>query len=495
MKATDCSKGIEVARFVDAGRKQRWILPPSIDEMVPADHPVRLFDEIITGIDAAALRAKYKNDNGRPAYEPTIVLRILLWAYLQGEQSSRKIARACCENIVYMYLAGSYRPDFRTLCLFRKSNREEFRRVLKETLKVGKEMSPTSFAHTNIDGTKVRADASAGAQSTEEQLDKQAQELAEAILRKAEEVDAAQDKEFGEGDGYAHLPKTLQGKADRLRRIKEAKKKLSGSPDAKTANVTDPESTYIKDLRGPGYNAQAAVDSESRLITADGVTSNPSDNAQLVPMVKAHKENTGTASGTAAADAGYSGGKNLRDSEDAGYEPYIPQKENLDAPREKKESGVEKFGRGKFKYEEDKDAYRCPAGKLLEFHHHKIDDKATGEVKIRVYKCSECTSCGVRHRCTDSRGGRELHISEYDKELRTVEERLSTSEGRKRYKKRKSTVETVFGYIKRLMRFRRFSLRGLLGVCAEWSVVCAAYNIRRLMTLKREDKAMEAATG
>jgi transposase len=482
-----------MSRFIDAERKQMFLLPPSIDELVAADHPVRLFDEIITEIDAAALRAKYKNDNGRPAYEPMIVLRILLWAYLQGEQSSRKIARACCENVVYMYLAGSYRPDFRTLCLFRRSNREEFRRVLKETLKVGKEMSLTSFAHINIDGTKVRADASVGAQCTEEQLDKQVEELAEAILRKAEEVDAAQDKEYGEGDGYAHLPKTLQGKANRLRRIKEAKKKLDESVSAKTANVTDPESTYIKDLRGPGYNAQAAVDSESRLITAEGVTSNPSDNAQLVPMVEAHKENTGTLNGTAAADAGYSGGKNLHNSEEAGYEPYIPQRENLDLRREKKKE-EERYARKDFKYEEDKDAYRCPAGNLLEFHHHKIDDRATGEVKIRVYKCPECTSCAFKHRCTDSRGGRELHISEYDKELRAVEERLSTTEGKKRYKKRKSTVETVFGQIKRLMRFRRFSLRGLLGACAEWSLVCVVYNIRRLMTLTRCKREMKTAT-
>jgi len=482
-----------MSRFIDAERKQMFLLPPSIDELVAADHPVRLFDEIITEIDAAALRAKYKNDNGRPAYEPMIVLRILLWAYLQGEQSSRKIARACCENVVYMYLAGSYRPDFRTLCLFRRSNREEFRRVLKETLKVEKEMSLTSFAHINIDGTKVRADASVGAQCTEEQLDKQVEELAEAILRKAEEVDAAQDKEYGEGDGYAHLPKTLQGKANRLRRIKEAKKKLDESVSAKTANVTDPESTYIKDLRGPGYNAQAAVDSESRLITAEGVTSNPSDNAQLVPMVEAHKENTGTLNGTAAADAGYSGGKNLHNSEEAGYEPYIPQRENLDLRREKKKE-EERYARKDFKYEEDKDAYRCPAGNLLEFHHHKIDDRATGEVKIRVYKCPECTSCAFKHRCTDSRGGRELHISEYDKELRAVEERLSTTEGKKRYKKRKSTVETVFGQIKRLMRFRRFSLRGLLGACAEWSLVCVVYNIRRLMTLTRCKREMKTAT-
>ena len=195
----------------------------------------------------------------------------------------------------------------------------------------------------------------------------------------------------------------------------------------------------------------------------------------------------------AAADAGYSGGKNLRDSEEAGYEPYIPQRENLDAPREKRKE-EERYARKDFKYEEDKDAYRCPAGNLLEFHHHKIDDRATGEVKIRVYKCPECTSCDVKHRCTDSCGGRELHISEYDKELRAVEARLSTSEGKKRYKKRKSTVETVFGHVKRLMRFRRFSLRGLLGACAEWSLVCVVYNIRRLMTLTRCRREMKTAT-
>jgi len=471
-----------MGQFIDAQRNQRLLLPPSIDEVVAQDHPVRLFDEVIGQMEPTLFRSGYNNtETGRPAYEPMILLRIMLWGYLQGERSSRKIARACGENLVYIYLAGSYRPDFRTLCLFRKRNGVLFEAALKEIIKIGKKLSLSSFAHVNIDGTKIRADASFGAQCTEEQLQKRAEELAKAIMREAEEADATEDKDYGESDGYAHLPKTLSGKKERLRRIEEAKKELRKAPDAQTANETDPESRYVKDIRGCGYNAQAVVDSESRLITAEGVTNNLSDNAQLVPQIEKHKENTGAESGTAAADAGYTGGKNLRDCGERRYEPYIPQGENIDTKRQKRETRY--FAREDFTYEEGSDAYRCPAGKLLKFHHNKVKDRATGEVKIKVYKCSECTGCEVKRRCTDSRTGRELHISEYDKELRAVRERLGTVEGKKRYAKRKSTVETVFGYIKRILGFRRFSLRGLVGARTEWSLVCLVYDIRRMMTL------------
>ncbi len=228
------------------------------------------------------------------------------------------------------------------------------------------------------------------------------------------------------------------------------------------------------------------MDTESRLITAEDVTGDPSDNAQLIGQVEQHKENTGADSGTVAADAGYRGGKNLRDSQERGYEPYIPQHENLDGKKGKQgksEDGAHKFTHKDFKYDKEQDVYRCPAGRLLKFKQYRVDPKATGDVRIKVYQCRECDSCALRPRCTKAKHGRQLHISEYDEELRAAEARLATPEGKERYAKRKSTVETVFGYIKRLLRFRRLSLRGLAGARAEWSLVCLVYNVRRLMSL------------
>jgi transposase len=457
-----------------------------VDELLSKDHSVRLFDEIVSQMDPAAFLANYNNDQtGRSAYDPMILLRVLLWAYLQGEQSSRKIERACCENLVYIYLCGEYRPDFHTLCLFRKKNRDAFREALKETLKIAKQMSVTSFGQVAIDSTKLRADASGGASHTAQELDRQAQELAEAIIAQAEEIDAAEDESFGAGDGYTHLPETLKGKEERLKKIREAKEKLSQSSEAKMANVTDPDSTYIKDVGGPGYNAQAAVDVESRLITAQEVTGNPADNAHLLPQIEEHKENTGTKEGIVIADAGYRGGKNLSDCEHAGYEPYIAQNENLDAKHRKKDTDGGRFTHDDFEYDQEKDAYRCPAGKLLQFLQSQVEKNATGDVRQKVYRCAQCDVCSLRKRCTDSTHGRVLKISEYEREMRAVKERLRSAEGRKIYSKRQSTVEAVFGFIKRLLRFRRFNLRRLSGVNAEWAVICLTYNIRRLMTLVR----------
>lgn len=469
--------------FVNPERDQILLLPPSIGELIPPEHPVRLFDDIMAQIAPRPFRAGYDKVMGRPAYDPMILLRILLWAYMNGERSSRKIARACHENIVFIYLAGSYRPDFRTLCLFRKGNRDAIKSALKNTIGIATGLEVSSFTQVNVDGTKLRADASKGAQSKLKRLEEQAEELAGEILRQAESADKSEDEEHGGGDGCAKLPGTLRGKKERLRRIEEAKEKFGQAPDAKTANTTDPDSTYMKKVGGPGYNGQAAVDTQSRLITAEDLTNNTSDNAQLIGQVEQHKENTGADSGTVAADAGYCGGKNLRDSQESGYEPYIPQHENLDDKKGKSEDGAHKFTHKDFKYDKEQDVYRCPAGKLLKFKQYRVDPKATGDVRIKVYQCRECNNCALRTRCTKAKHGRQLHISEYDEELRAAEARLATPEGKKRYAKRKSTVETVFGYVKRLLRFRRLSLRGLAGARAEWSLVCLVYNVRRLMSL------------
>jgi transposase len=469
--------------FVNPERDQMLLLPPSIGELIPPEHPVRLFDDIIAQIDPRPFRAGYDNNMGRPAYEPMILLRILLWAYMNGERSSRKIARACHENVVFIYLAGSYRPDFRTLCLFRKGNRDAIKRALKDTIRIATGLDVSGFTQVNVDGTKLRADASKGAQCKLKRLEEESEELAGEILKQAESADRSEDEEHGEGDGSAKLPGTLRGKKERLRRIKEAREKIERAPDAKTANTTDPDSTYMKKVGGPGYNGQAAVDTQSRLITAEDVTGDPSDNAQLIGQVEQHKENTGADSGTVAADAGYCGGKNLRDSRESGYEPYIPQHENLDGKQGKSEDEAHKFTHKDFKYDKESDVYRCPAGNLLKFKQYKVDSKATGDVRIKVYQCRECGGCALRPRCTNAKHGRQLHISEYDEELRAAEARLATPEGKERYARRKSTVETVFGYIKRLLRFRRLSLRGLAGARAEWSLVCLVYNVRRLMSL------------
>ena len=206
--------------FIRRLRNQNWLFPPSIANLIEEDHICRLVDEIVEGVDLKKIEKRYDGP-GSPAYHPKVMMKILIQGTIDGIRSSRKISKATKENIVYMYLSDRLKPDFRTICRFRKDNLETIKLVFAKIIKIAREMGMVKLGHISIDGTKIKASASNFSVLSKEELD----EIKEAIdmeLRKGIEIDEMEDEIYGDTDPDK-LPEPFKDVKERIRKDKAAK--------------------------------------------------------------------------------------------------------------------------------------------------------------------------------------------------------------------------------------------------------------------------------
>ena len=435
--------------FIKGDRQQMFLLPPSLDDWVPSDHPVRFIQSCLEQMDLRCFYEHYASE-GRPPYDPQTMLGILIYAYSKGLRSSRKISKACEDEVPFRWISGNIAPDHRTICRFRSNHEKDFTKFFNEALRLCTEAGLVRLGQIFLDGTKVKANAALSANHTMDHITK--------ILDEAEAADIAEDKEFGEDERGDRLPKELVDPKERIRRIKEAKARLdrelkkkkdeqakkvkdheeSGpkrgrkpkSPDEvaikKKANITDPESRIMKERRGyvQAYNCQAACTKDQIIVSAD-VTQDENDLYQLEPMLE-NTESTLRESGikekvkALAADAGYF-------------------REDLDIKT------IEEKG---------------PELLLCTKKSHKLrkELKEKGSPKGRIPK-----SISTRDR---------------------MDRRLLTKRGYDIYKKRSYTIEPVFGQIKRCLSMDSFLRRGLKAVKSEWTLACSISNLMKLFRHK-----------
>lgn len=422
---------------------QRWLLPPSVQELVPADHLAHFVrDTVRESLDLSAIFAAYAEERGYPPYHPTMMTAVLLYAYCQGIYSSRRIARACEERVDFMAVTAMNRPDFRTIAKFRERHLEALGGLFKQVLKLCQRAGMVKLGHVALDGTKVKANASKHkAMSYGRMLETEAK-LAEEVgrwLAEANATDAREDAAHGERRGD-ELPSWVADKQKRLEKIREAKAALEAEARAKAEaekkdcggggrggggsdeppkpakkaqrNFTDPESRILKTREGfvQGYNAQLAVDGEHQIIVAEMVVAEQNDTPHLPAMLAQMRANTGRTAAELSADNGYFSESNMR------------------ALKRRRVRGFLSPGR-------DKHGDRARSKRR-----HAYEAPLLREMAARV-----------------RRGG-----------------------FRSRYRLRKQIVEPVNGQIKEARGFRRFSMRGLRKVRGEWSFVCAAHNLLKL---------------
>ena len=374
----------------------------------------------------------------RPPYHPGMMVKVLLYGYCTGVSSSRRIAQRLHEDIAFRVLAANNTPDFRTISDFRKDHLAALAGLFHQVLELCREAGLVRVGHVAPDSTKVRANASKHkAMSYGRMKEKEAQLQAEVdeLLRRAEEVDEAEDRRYGGDKRGGELPEELSFREGRLRKIREAKAALEaeaqaaaeqaeeqgknhpGVPDDKAQrNFTDPDSHIMS---GPGgrdfqqsYNCQAVVDHEHQVIVAALVTDQASDKGQAVAMVEEVIGNMGAVPKEVSADAGYYSAKAVAELEALGVNPYVAPEKTRHSTR------PEPAPRG-----------RIPKG------------------------------LSVRDR---------------------MRRKLRTKRGRERYALRMETAEPVFGQIKQGRGFRKFLLRGLEKVNREWLLICAGHNLLKL---------------
>ena len=333
---------------------QNWLLPPSIHDFVPEGHLAHFVrDTVRESLDLSAILEEYEEERGYPPYHPTMMTALLLYGYCQGVYSSRRIARACEQRVDFMAVTGLQKPGHRTVARFRERHLEGLEGLFRQVLRLCQRAGLVKMGHVSLDGTKVKANASKHAAMSYSRMKKAEKELAGQVrewMEKATAIDAAEDKLYGPDSRGDELPEWVADKKKRLQKIREAKealeaearerdrergldpeappskkkrpgrssrsRRLPGEPEAKSQrNFTDPDSRIMRTTHGyqQCYNAQAAVDAESQVVVACGLTNSASDQKQLKPMVTQIKANTGRQAREFSADADYCSEDNLRE--------------------------------------------------------------------------------------------------------------------------------------------------------------------------------------
>ena len=462
--------------FIADTVNQTLLFPPSLHEWLPEGHLAGFLLDVVSALDLSAIYKSYQDKDGRgqAAYAPEMMVRLLLYGYAKGVYSSRKIQTRTFEDVAFRFLSGDQHPDHATIAEFRKRHLEALSGLFKQALRLCSEAGLVKLGHVSIDGTKIKANAGkhkaqsyARMNETEARLKREI----DALLRQAEETDAAEDAQYGKDKHGDELPLELQRRESRLRKIGEAKaalereakekaaeqrseaeqklaeraeeeqrtgKKKPGRkpelPDPEQAkpddtaqrNFTDPESRIMPDGANKGsfvqgYNAQIAVDSASQVIVAAEVTQETNDKKQLLPMIAQVAANLEQTPEKVSADTGYFSEANVTDESVKDVDLYIA-------------TGRDKHG-------------------------------------VAVETGSDPPPAGASPK-------------------EAMREKLRAEAGRAVYKMRKAIVEPVFGQIKEQRGFRRFSLRGKENVSREWKLVCAVSNLLKLF---RADWVLEMA--
>jgi transposase len=452
-------------QFRDCDLNQAYLLPPSLQDWLPEGHLARFVAEVVEALDLSGIYAKYEEGDGRglAAYDPRMMVRVLIYGYCRGVASSRRIERATYEDVAFRYLAADQHPDHDTIAAFRQEQLAPLSQLFVQVLQLCQRAGLVKLGHVALDGTKIQANASKHKAMSYERMgeaEKKLEAEVQALLAEAARVDAEEDGKYGKGKRGDELPAELARREKRLEKIREAKaaleqeareaaekkqaeveaqlrerekqerergRKMGGrppqAPDPERAqpepkaqrNFTDPDSRIMKDGATKefvqAYNAQAVVDSEAQVIVVAAVTQETNDKKQLVPMLKEVKVQMGSPPQQATADAGYFSEQNVTDSKLQGIDLFV-------APDRQKH--------------------------------------------------------GEKRPCTTGPPPPEAGVAEQ------MRHKLRTAEGQAVYKLRKAVVEPVFGQIKEGRGFRRFLLRGLVKVQAEWKMICATHNLLKL---------------
>jgi transposase len=433
--------------FKEYSPGQLLLMPPSLDEWLEDGHLVYFIRDVVGELDLSEIYDDYDaSRGGQPAYDPQMMVGLVLYAYCVGLPSSRKIEQATYDSVPFRVLAANQHPDHDTICAFRRRHLQALSRLFVQVLQLCREAGLLKLGHVALDGTKVQANASKHKAMSYGRMKQEIGRLeaeVQQLLERAEAVDAEEDARYGEGNRGDELPEELRFRQKRLQRIRQAKAALEAQAQAEAAqgsdeeddppseadrqaaaepadsaqrNFTDPDSRIMRDNSRKSfeqcYNCQAAVDDKAQVIVAAEVTQDANDKGQVEPLTEQMRENTGDNPKQLSADAGYFSEANVNYLSETGIEAYVAT--------------------GRMKHSDAQHAAPCA----------RIGEHAT-----------------VRER---------------------MDKKLRTEAGRAAYAKRKQTVEPVFGQIKGARGFRQFLLRGLEAVRAEWRLICLSHNLLKL---------------
>jgi transposase len=468
-------------------RDQSILFPDTLDEYITEENPVRFIEAFVDSLDLSKLtfkHAKLDGGAGRPPYDPSDLLKLYVYGYLNQMRSSRKLERACVSNVEVMWLMKKLAPDFKTIADFRKDNIDCIKPVFKEFVYLCRGLDLFGAELVSIDGSKFRA-----VNSKERNFNRK--KLLDRLKRVNESIDRYL-KEIGENDRSESEERRITDLEEKLKKLEEKKKEYEALMTRMEENgeseisLTDPESRL---MRSNGklevcYNAQTAVDSKNKLIAEYDVVNGSADQNQLSPMAKSSKEVLGVERIGATADKGYHSFDQIKECVDNGITPYIPEP-LASASGSAKKNGMPtpEFYENKFVYDRTSDTYICPAGKRLEFFYWCNNQDGEGK-REALYRTDACFPCPhYMTKCTRNKRGRLIRRWEHEDVLDEMRARVKSAEGRRKVEMRKELSEHPFGTMKRAFNQGYLLLKGLRKVRGEVGFTMLAYNMRRAINI------------
>lgn len=461
--------------YIASNKNQNWLLPLSIKDMIPKGHICFFVEEFVESLDLSNFDLSY-DGAGHPAYHPKVIMKILVYGMLCRTRSSRKLAKACIENFVFMYLAEKVHPDFRTINRFRKDNPEFVKNAFKKTVELAAKNKLVDLSFISIDGSTLKAYAGSKRYFDKKGLDK----LDKAVEKMIEEdiaLDELEDELFGDNanDGLTGMDrkgiKRIVREYNQSKDKKKIKKNIEKAKNElekyslKKVSVSDPEARAMqtkKRYAELSYNTQLSV-SKNQIIIANDITQDKHDAHQFIPQMENVKENIKLRKDTkVGVDCGFSTGENIKYAEDEKIDLYVPSR----AQAQKLDGKEKTLNHDNYEYDAKRNELICEGER---YRYSGFYVRKTG-VKIAVFYSKKLK--------------KKKDVPWLFRERLRMRDKMEKEESQRVYDLRKITVEPVYGNVKENLGFRGFLLRGLEKVKIEFNLVCIAHNLQKIWGLR-----------
>ena len=501
-----------------------FLLNPS--EEITANDPVRVVDAIVEGLDLKEFKKLYR-ERGRCAYHPKMMLKIILYAYMNNIYSCRKIERQVHRDIHFIWLASQERPDYVTINRFRNRVRNEINNIFTQVVLLLAERGFITLDVEYIDGTKMESKANKYTFVWRRTVEKNRAKLQEKIRVLLQQIDEAiaQDK-AAEPEAVGFTPETLtsligelkdalasepepadkerrKARRDRTKQIKELEKhrdklneydgQLEQIGERNSMSKTDPDATFMhmkEDAMNngqtkPGYNLQ--ISAENQFITDFAMFPNPTDTLTLMPFLDSFRDRYGHLPSKAVADSGYGSEENYRYMDEAGMEAFVKYcRFHLE---QRPRYNPDPFSPDNFHYNAEEDYYVCPMGQHMTRTGTSYKKTASGyQGENALYRAQNCKGCPLRCLCYKAREDRRTirvnhRLNGYKRKAR---EKLTSEEGLYHRGRRCIEPEAVFGQMKSNMAYRRFRHFGKDKVTMDFAFFAIAFNIKKMCSVMKK---------
>ena len=505
--------GMAKVVYKSYNRNEGSLFPVYLSDMVPAEHPARVVDAVVEGLDISELERTYKG-GGTSSYSPRAMLKVIFYAYLSNVYSGRQIAKMWQESIIYMWLGGTLIPDFRTINNFRSRRLVgTFEGLFTQVVELLVEEGLVTLDVQYIDGTKIESSANKytfvwkrATETDKAKLEKNVKAVLEEVekILDIEQREAENERPMTADEMQQRTGRVLERMKERkdaltkqqkkavekiadegVSKMREYEEKLDILGERNSYSKTDPEATFMRMKEDamnngqtkPGYNIQ--ITTENQYITNYGAFWRPTDQGTLIPYLEGFEERYGIQSSTVVADSGYGSEMNYEWMENHDIEAYV--KYNMFHAEDKRKMRNNPFLVRNMYYNAEDDYYVCPRGQHLDHIGDELSKSDLGYVStISKYRAQNCTGCPFRGLCHKAKGNRVIEVNHKADEYRAkAKERLTSEEGLYHRSMRPIEPEAVFGDIKYDHGFKRFRLKGMTKVSVEFGLVALAHNLRK----------------